>query len=267
MNSVEISGKSIEEATALAAEKLGVSASDIKVDVLDQSKGLFGKTTVKIRATAATAAVAVAEPEPKPVEAAAAPVEEAVAAPAKEKPAAKGKKPAKKAEAAESTGDEGAPAEDTYQATEAEANDVKAVLDRIVAAGGLEVTTKVSSINGKYINLELDGKDAAHLIGKQGEVLNTLQYLVNIIVARKVNNNVRASIDGNNYRTRREESLTKLATNIANAVIERGQEAVLDALPAFERRIVHKALSVIPGVVTYSEGEEPHRRVVIAPAD
>ena len=71
----------------------------------------------------------------------------------------------------------------------------------------------------------------------------------------------------NDYRKRREDALTNLATKIAEQVLERQEEAVLDALPAFERRIVHKALSTIGGIATYSEGEEPNRRVVIAPAE
>jgi spoIIIJ-associated protein len=78
---------------------------------------------------------------------------------------------------------------------------------------------------------------------------------------------VRVTLDGNDFRRRREDQLTKLAQSIADQVAKRGEEAVLDALPAFERRIVHKALSEYGGVQTYSEGEEPNRRVVIAPAD
>ena len=90
---------------------------------------------------------------------------------------------------------------------------------------------------------------------------------MNIICGRRYNNGVRATIDANDYRKRREEALTRLANKVADQVIERGEEAVLDVLPAFERRIVHKALSVRTGIATYSEGEEPNRRVVIAPAD
>lgn len=97
--------------------------------------------------------------------------------------------------------------------------------------------------------------------------MNALQYLVNIVSGRKMQNGVRATIDANDYRRRREDALTNLANKIADQVVQRGEEAVLDALPAFERRIVHKALSVRTGIVTYSEGEEPNRRVVIAPGD
>jgi spoIIIJ-associated protein len=104
-------------------------------------------------------------------------------------------------------------------------------------------------------------------VGKHGDVLNAMQYLVNIIASRRIERGVRATLDGNDYRRRREEALTTLAQRIAEQVQKRGEEAVLDALPAFERRIVHKALGEISGVTTYSEGEEPNRRVVIAPVE
>jgi len=98
-------------------------------------------------------------------------------------------------------------------------------------------------------------------------VINALQYLTNIISNRKYDNGVRSTIECNDYRRRREETLTTMAVKIAHAVLERQEEAVLDALPAFERRIVHKALQTVDGISTYSEGEEPNRRVVIAPAN
>ena len=126
---------------------------------------------------------------------------------------------------------------------------------------------QAKEISGLYVTIELDGQDAAHLVGKQGEVLNATQYLVNIIAGRRFNNGVRATLDGNNYRRKREARLEAMATELAKQVRARGEEAVLDALPAFERRVVHKVLSTLEGITTYSEGEEPNRRVVIAPAD
>ncbi|MCO5297769.1 MAG: KH domain-containing protein [Fimbriimonadaceae bacterium] len=152
----------------------------------------------------------------------------------------------------------------------ATAKDGKAMLalvEEMLASADLEITAKVAGLQGRYVNIELDGRDVGHLIGKHGEVLNASQYLANIIASRKFDNGVRIVLDGANYRTKREEALTGLATKIAEQVLARGEEAVLDALPAFERRIVHKALSEIEGITTYSEGEEPNRRVVIAPAE
>ncbi len=263
MQTIETTGKSVKEATEAAAKKLGASSDKLKITVLEEHKGLFGKANVRIRAELEVeeAAVAVpepvAEPEPEP-----APEPEPVAAPATNG--------AVEEAAEEETGEvvearaEGQPHQD---ATEEDASKILNLLEGILKSGDLEVTAKITGINGRYVNIELDGRDVAFLVGKHGEVLNSLQYVLNIIANQQYNNGIRATLDGNNYRHKREEALTKLATRIADQVKLRGEEAVLDALPAFERRIVHKALADYEGVSTYSEGEEPNRRVVIGPTE
>jgi spoIIIJ-associated protein len=95
--------------------------------------------------------------------------------------------------------------------------------------------------------------------------LNALQYLCNVIASRKVTNGIRVTLEGDEYRQRREQILTQMALEVAEEVKKRGEEAVLAPLPAFERRIIHQALVEFAGVETYSEGEEPERCVVIAP--
>lgn len=275
MQNIEITAKSVDEAKAQAAAKLGVDPSQISVTVLEETKGLFGKTNVKVRAEVVSAAPTEEKPAkpsrsraPKAkTEAAPAPEPEPVAAPEPEKPAAKparGKKaqPAKEvAPVAEETGG------GEVQATQEDADHFIEVMSSLLGKTGLEVNAKCSGYSGKYVNVQFDGKDTGYLVGKHGEVLNSFQYLTNIIAAQQWGNGIRAVLDGNDYRSRREEQLTHLATKIAEEVAKRGEEAVLDALPAFERRIVHKAISEMSGVTTYSEGEEPNRRVVIAPAD
>jgi spoIIIJ-associated protein len=265
MQTIETTGKSVKEATEAAAKKLGASSDQLKVTVLEEHKGLFGKANVRIRAeleveeAAVVAPEPVAEPEPTPEpEPAPAPVKarksngtvEAVAEP----------------EAAEPM-EPVAEGQTHHDATEADAAQILNLLEGILKSGDLEVTAKITGINGRYVNIELDGRDVAFLVGKHGEVLNSLQYVLNIIANQQYNNGIRATLDGNNYRHKREEALTKLATRIADQVKLRGEEAVLDALPAFERRIVHKALADYEGVSTYSEGEEPNRRVVIGPTE
>jgi len=284
MQTVEITAKTVQEATNVAAEKLGVQAASIKVTVLEETKGLFGKSNVRVRAE-----VIEAEPEPAPAPAKGAkksakakepapiPVEAApVVAPTPEPVAAPKPAPRKKSKAPEEAkAEEPAPveepkseeAESDVVATEADGERLTGLVRELLAAASLQVNAKTGEIAGRYVNIHLDGKDAAFLVGKHGEVLNAMQYLVNIIAGRRFDNGVRATLDGNDYRRRREDALTLLATKIADQVKERGEEAVLDALPAFERRIVHKALSGYEGISTYSEGEEPNRRVVIAPAD
>lgn len=282
MQSVEVTAKSLDEAKKSAAEKLGVSVDQVETSVLEETKGLFGKTTLRVRATVIEQGPAASE-APAPAKKAEAPPQE-TAAPESEPEAAATAKPAggrrprtprppkdAPAEApSEETAQTESPARDDagpeVVATEEDAERLADLLREIVASGDLEVTVQPAGVNGRYVNLVLDGKDVAFLVGKHGEVLNALQYLVNIIGNRKLTAGVRATLDGNDYRKRREDTLTQLAVNIAEQVKKRGEEAVLDALPAFERRIVHKALSTVTGISTYSEGEEPNRRVVIAPA-
>ena len=317
MQVVELTAKSLKDATSAAATKLGVSADQITVTVLEESKGLFGKTTVRVRAeviaapapapekaapaaekkekpakkaTKAEPAAAVEEPAAPAVEVAAPAVPKklgrklgtpaaaepvAAVAPAVEESApvaprgrgGRGPKPAAPVSEDSSEAPEVEAGASDVQATQADGEALLSLVEMLLAATGLEVDVKVTGLQNRYVNIQLDGKDAAFLVGKHGEVLNALQYMANIVAGRKLQNGVRATIDANDYRKRREDALTTLANKIADQVVERGEEAVLDALPAFERRIVHKALSVHGGITTYSEGEEPNRRVVIAPAE
>lgn len=272
MEAIETTGKDLSDALAQAASQLGVESNTLVHEVLEETAGLFGKSTVRIRAWVGTAST------------------EAEATPAKAKARAPRKKAAPKADpapvehapveadAVEADGEEGdATDADAFEepeeerpnvvATAADADAILAIVDAILKSAHLTARARVRSMNDRYVNVELDGRDVAFLIGKRGEALNALQYLVNIIVGRKLANGVRCTLDGNDYRKERERKLTHLAQSIAREVRKRGEEAVLDALPAFERRIVHKALLDFGGIATYSEGEEPNRRVVIAPAD
>ena len=297
MSAIELTAKSLEDAKKTAAQKLGVDEGQISVKVLEETKGLFGKSNLRVLAEVIAPAAPAATAEEAPAKAKAkgrgksakaeeAPVveaeAEAVTAPeAEEAPAKEAAKESKgrgrrgkasepKPEAAETSVDaDGAEAGDAEEVTATE-EDSQLYLDLVnglLTDSGLTIEAKVSSLQGRYVNVSLDGKDSSYLVGKHGEVLNSLQYLVNIIGTRTFQRGVRATVECNDWRRRREEKLTKQAADIAAQVLERGEEAVLDALPAFERRIVHKALQDIPGITTYSEGEEPNRCVVIAPAD
>ncbi len=280
METIELTAPTLEDARRLAAEQLGAAPEDITLTVLEEKKGLFGKAgSFKVRAEAKAAkpvkakekasktapvAEAVPEPEAEPV------VEEA--APAKPKGRRKAEKPAAvEAPVAEAADSVSAPEEETASegpvATQEDADQLIGFLNDIIEAGGLNAEVSLASLHGKYINLELAGRDVSYLVGKRGEVLNALQYLGNVISSRQLGNGVRVVLDGNNFRKVREDKLTAQAHEIAEQVKANGMEAVLDPLPAFERRLVHQALSDYPGVVTYSEGEEPNRKIVIAPAE
>lgn len=291
MPSIELTVKNLDEAAATAAEQLGVSPDQVTITVIEESKKLFGKVSYKVKAEAPDAPAAAPAAEEKKAPAAKklggkkkaeeAPAEEAAPVVEEKKAAAPKKLGAKKkdekpadapaasteeapAAAAPATEEEAGP---EVTATPEDAAKLGDILKLLANKSGLEAEIVVGELQGKYINLSIDGKEAGYLVGKNGEVLNSLQYLINLIAKQQLQNGVRVTLDGNDYRKKRAESLTALAEKIAEKVIERGEEAVLEALPAFERRVIHKALQEIEGVTTYSEGEEPDRRVVIAPLD
>jgi len=276
MDTIELVATSLDEAREKAASQLGVDASAVELEVLDETKGLFGKPgKLTVRASAKSAAPAKEKPAKKSTEPAAekparkprgkekAEVE-AEAAPAEEAPA---EKPAKRERTerpakSESEGEE----REQVDATQEQADQLISILNGLMETAELRATAHITKLNGRYIHIDIEGKDVSFLIGKRGEVLNALQYLLNVITARQITNGVRVVLEGDSYRERRAQTLTDMALKLAQEVRARGEEAVLDALPAFERRVIHQAIVDLEGVTTYSEGEEPNRRVVIAPS-
>jgi len=253
METIEITAKSVDDAKQAAAERLGVSAAEVEVVVLEETKGLFGKGSVRVKASTKPAAAE----KPKRASRAKKAEPAAVVAAVAEMPPAP--------VASEDEGEPETEGEPDVVATQDDADRLTAFVNDVLDLAELQATVHPTGFNGKYVNLEIDGKDVAYLVGRQGEVLNAFQYLVNVMAAKQFANGVRVVLDGGNYRKRREDALRRMANQIAEQVIERQEEAVLDALPAFERRVVHQAIVEIAGVTTYSEGEEPNRRVVIAP--
>lgn len=140
-----------------------------------------------------------------------------------------------------------------------------ALLTEICAATGQDVSPYVTAVQGVYMHVELVGADARATWGRMGQSLDALQMLTNMILSRRVGSDVRLMLDADSYRERRAETLRGIAQDYAREVKERNQEAEMDPLPAHERRIIHSALVDDPDISTYSEGDEPHRRIVIAP--
>lgn len=117
----------------------------------------------------------------------------------------------------------------------------------------------------EYIYLSFSGKDLGILIGRRGETLDALQYLTNLVVNKQVEDRVKFILDVQGYRKRREETLRKLAQRLSDKVKRTGNKIVLEPMNPHERRVIHTALQKDNRVNTYSEGEEPYRKVVIAP--
>jgi spoIIIJ-associated protein len=138
------------------------------------------------------------------------------------------------------------------------------VVRELILRMGIDATATVR-IAGDPVVVDILGDDLGLLIGRHGDTLASLQYLVNAIVGRRVNRWCKVIIDVEHYRMRREESLRALANRQASRVRQSHHEIVLDPMPAYERRVVHMALQNSPWVITNSVGEEPNRCVVIAP--
>ncbi len=113
------------------------------------------------------------------------------------------------------------------------------------------------------IEIELEGEDMGILIGKRGQTLDSLQYLVSLVVNKKSNSYVKVKLDTENYRERRKETLENLAKNIAFKVKRTKRPVTLEPMNPYERRIIHSALQYDKFVETHSEGEEPYRKVVV----
>jgi spoIIIJ-associated protein len=111
----------------------------------------------------------------------------------------------------------------------------------------------------------LSERDQNALIGRRGETLDALQFLLNLIVGRSVDLWTRVIVDVEGYRLRRKFALINLARRTADQVQARNQAIPLEAMPPYERRIIHMALSDHPAVATESSGVEPDRRVVVLP--
>ncbi len=115
----------------------------------------------------------------------------------------------------------------------------------------------------KSMNIELSGSDMGILIGKRGATLDSLQYLVSLVVNKESEDYIRVKVDTENYRERRKETLENLAKNVASRVKRTGQKVELEPMNPYERRIIHSALQDNKYVETFSEGEEPNRHVVV----
>ena len=125
------------------------------------------------------------------------------------------------------------------------------------------------SVQTKYdpsentLDIDLSGDEMGVLIGKRGQTLDSLQYLVSLVVNKDSSNYIRVKVDTENYRSRRKETLENLAKNIAYKVKRTKRPVSLEPMNPYERRIIHSALQNDKYVTTHSEGDEPFRRVVV----
>lgn len=126
----------------------------------------------------------------------------------------------------------------------------------------VEIICQMDELEG-VMNIELKGPEMGVLIGKRGQTLDSLQYLVSLVVNRDVDDYIRVKVDTENYRKRRKETLENLAKNIAYKVKRTRRSVSLEPMNPYERRIIHSALQNDKFVTTHSEGDEPYRHVVV----
>lgn len=125
--------------------------------------------------------------------------------------------------------------------------------------------TVLPQVECDQLRLELSGPDMGPIIGRRGDTLDAIQYLGSLVLNNALDEHVRLSVDTENYREKRSESLERLARKMAMKVVKSHRSMTLEPMNPYERRIIHAALQDFNGVTTYSTGTEPNRRVVIAP--
>ncbi|MFQ9806753.1 MAG: RNA-binding cell elongation regulator Jag/EloR [Christensenellales bacterium] len=128
---------------------------------------------------------------------------------------------------------------------------------------GVKVDVYVDESKADNLSIHMIGDTLGILIGRRGETLDALQYLTSLQVNKGREGYIRVTLDTENYRAKREDSLRRLAQRMANRAVKTGRRVVLEPMNPYERRVLHTALQNHPAVTTHSEGEEPNRRVVI----
>ena len=248
--SVEVSAKSVDEAIDEALEELGLKRQQVEIEILTAGKpGLFGiggeQARVRVTALEEGTARPMAEPE-----------EEGPARPMAEPAVAGEEQPEIEIK------DVASPEVDL-------ASDHLSQLLAFMEIDG-EVSVRSPETPGDGLGrasavLDVNGDDLGLLIGRRGTTLAALQYMINLMVSRKMSSRVLISLDIEQYRRRREDSLTGLAQRMADRVRKSGRSLTLEPMPAGERRIVHLALAEDSAVTTGSVGEGDGRKVVIYP--
>lgn len=143
------------------------------------------------------------------------------------------------------------------------AEEAELYLKSIIKKMDVDVTVE-TDVKGRDIHFTLSGSGVGVLIGKRGNILNSLQYVTKLVANRSTKQYIGVTIDAENYREKRKNTLELLALRLAKQVSNTKKRVVLEPMPSFERKIIHQALSNHPYVITTSEGKEPHRHVVVS---
>lgn len=265
MRSMEFSGRSIDEAIYHGLTEMGLSIDEVDTEIVQkESKGLFG-------IGAKNAIVRLTEREVPIV-----PDFEAEKAAAHERKSERPRQERKEPRERSQKRDRREPRDRREKQPQAPAieyseelaknNDAAIFLSELLEHMKIEATVQAAETeDGLRLNI-LSDTDGL-LIGRRGETLDAIQYIVSLYLNkdRKENGYRRVSVDTEGYRVRREETLRRLARKNAAQVAKTGRSIAMEPMNPYERRVLHSALQGFKGLTTHSEGEEPNRRVIISP--
>ena len=276
---ITVTGKNMEVATQNAMKELGLDRDSIQVELVSREKsGFFGigaspciiKVTYEVPDPVETPKTALgsasrSKPKKKPEAPKVEPkaeVKPAVKAEApKAAPKAEPKKPQEpKAPKAESKAEPKVytPAEPGSMEEKIE-KFIKGLLEHM----GSQAIPHAMKTDENTYSVELIGEDLGYLIGRRGDTLDAIQHLANYSVNRGIDGHVRINVDAEQYREKREDSLTRYAQKKAQQVLKAHRRTTLEPMHAYERHVIHAALQDMDRITTYSVGTEPNRRVVI----
>ena len=258
MKFVEKVGRTVDEAITEALIELGASTDEVNIEVIAKgSKGLLG-----FGAKEARVKVTLKEKYEDDIELFKAET------PVLEKPILP-KNELKKEFRKEIKKDSKKDSEDAVIATQEELLEVinlaEDFLYKLLKEMSIEGKIISKVINNNRISIMIEGNNMGIIIGKRGETLDAIQYLVNIIANKKREEYIKVMVDTENYRARREDTLRKLAYKLSKKAQQTKKPIILEPMNPYDRRIIHSALQDSKIVKTHSEGREPFRRVVISP--
>ena len=299
MEWVETTGKTLAEAKDAALDQLGVHEEDAEFDVLEEPQaGLFGRVRgearVRARVRPAQARQKVDRRDRKRAERAekndksevtrsrgttptrsgvtssgitdaadAAPVSKAAKRPAKSVAKSPAKRAVKSPTKSSAENPEGEHTVDAGQVGE----EARRFVDELVAAFGLSGTTELIS-DGTDLEIRVHGQELGLLVGPRGTTLQAVQDLTRVASQRRLgDHDTRLRVDVGGYRERRRAALGTFATQMAQEVKASGVARVLEPMSSADRKVIHDTLATVEEISTRSEGDDPYRRVVIAPAD
>ena len=295
MEWVETTGKTVDEARDLALDRLGVAEDEAEFEVLDEPKqGLFGRVRGEARVRARVRPTAVRPKQDRRGRArkgrgddetadrspAAGDTETDTGEPSSGPQHASGDRrpggprhaqsdrPRQRKERTEMGADDNRRDgdEDQQQVDPAEVGEAAVeFMTGLAAAFGTPATASLT-VDGSELDVQVEGTELGLLIGPGGRTLMAVQDLARVAAQRRLGDHeTRLRIDVAGYRERRRQALEKFTAAVANEVIASGRSKALEPMTSADRKVVHDAIQGIDGVISHSDGEEPRRRVVIAP--